>query len=133
MITFFYSCVNNRAVFANIQQTKIPITVGTIKEIAVHFMLCVSFLIVRNVVEHGQCINENNIVLIAVIQVHPLLTNNSFNSVKLSNSIILPDSMYAMIMIGTTISLAGNPKINANNMTPSIPSSLPNGSKNPEH
>ena len=40
-----------------------------------------------------------------------------------------PFAIYAIIIIGMTISLAGNPRIKAIRMTPSIPSSLPNGSR----
>ena len=36
------------------------------------------------------------------------------------------------MMIGTTISFAGNPRINANKMTPSIPRRCANGSRNSE-
>ena len=36
------------------------------------------------------------------------------------------------MMIGTTISFAGNPRIKASSMTPSIPMTWANGSRNPE-
>ena len=39
--------------------------------INVHFILPVSFFIVRQVVEHGKCNKENKMVQIAVIIVHP--------------------------------------------------------------
>ena len=52
----------------------IPVTVGRRRHRAVHFKLPVSFLMVRSVVEQGQCIREKSIVLMAVIQVQPLLT-----------------------------------------------------------
>lgn len=67
------------AMLANKMQTEIPIAVGIITASAVHFQLFVSFFMVSNVVEQGQCIRENNMVLTAVIQVQPWLTNNSFN------------------------------------------------------
>lgn len=51
--------------------TTIPQTVGIIKETIVHFQLDVSFFIVRSVVLHGKCSNENIITLIAVSRVHP--------------------------------------------------------------
>ena len=106
-----------------------PIMVGVIKDISIHFLLWVSFRIVKQVVEHGQCIKENNIVLIAVIIFHPLSINNFLSTFKSSISKRLPCAKYAIIMIGTTISFAGNPRIKANNITPSIPKNLPNGSK----
>ncbi len=37
--------------------------------------------------------------------------------------------MYPMIIIGNTISFAGNPSIKESNIIPSIPTSLANGSK----
>lgn len=65
------------AAVVNKKHTTIPVTVGTRKEAIVHFTLCVSFLIVRHVVEQGQCIRENSMVLTAVIQVQPWLTSKS--------------------------------------------------------
>ena len=102
-----------------IEQIMIPVTAGTKKDTIAHFQLLASFFIVKSVVEQGQCINENNITLIAVIHVQPFSTNKLFNITKLSISIKLPLARYAIIMIGITISLAGNPKINANKITPS--------------
>ena len=95
---------------------------------AVHFQLPVSFFIVKQVVEHGQWKSENIIVHIAVFIVHPLLISTIFNSAKSFISIILPVDMYAIKIIGTTISLAGNPKINAISITPSSPSMHAKGS-----
>lgn len=106
--------------------------VGMIKEMRVHFRLCVSFFIVRHVVEHGQCINEKRIVLTAVIQVHPLSVRSVFRTFKSFISRRLPSAIYAIIMIGTTISFAGKPSMNASSITPSKPISLANGSRNPE-
>lgn len=108
----------------------IPIIVGTAKETNVHFQLCVSFFIVRHVVEHGQWKRQNNIVETAVTQVQPFDTNNCFSS-KVPISVIVPVAIYAIIMIGTTISFAGKPKIKAMSITPSNPISWANGSKNP--
>ena len=53
-----------------------PITVGTRKETAVHFQLCVSLRMVRQVVEQGQCISEKSIVHTAVSQVQPWSTRS---------------------------------------------------------
>ena len=98
-----------------------PVIVGIKNETTVHFQLLVSFLMVRQVVEHGKCINENNITHMAVIHVHPLFINSVFNSTKLLNSLIAPVCIYAIIIIGITISLAGNPSKKAIRMTPSNP------------
>lgn len=110
----------------------IPTAVGITNDNAVHFQLPVSFLIVHNVVAQGKWMSENSIVQTAVIHVHPLLTNKSFKAVKLSISIIYDDDIYAIIMIGTTISFAGKPKINANRITPSRPNCRANGSRKSE-
>lgn len=106
-----------------------PQIVGIIKERAVHLKLLHSFFIVKQVVEHGQCIRQNNDVQRAVNQVQPLLTNSVLSSVKLSYSVKLPLHKYAIIIIGITISLAGKPNMNAINITPSNPNSFANGSK----
>ena len=76
--------------FATTKHISIPHTVGIRKAAKVHFKLFVSFFIVKIVVAHGKCIRENSIVHIAVIYVHPLLTNNVFKLSKLSNSKMLP-------------------------------------------
>ena len=115
----------------NIQQI-IPNNVGRTTANAVHFQLPVSFFIVKTVVEHGQCIIENIIVFTAVIQVHPFCTNKSFNCVRLSKSVIVLWFIYVIMIIGITISLAGKPSINANNITPSSPINCANGSKKSE-
>ena len=57
---------------------------------AVHFQEDVSFFIVRQVVEQGQCIRENNITETAVVQVHPLSIRSCFNIFKLSISTKFP-------------------------------------------
>ena len=106
-----------------------PQIVGIIKERAVHLKLLHSFFIVKQVVEHGQCIRQNNDVQRAVNQVQPLLTNSVLSSVKLSYSVKLPLHKYAIIIIGITISLAGKPNMNAINITPSNPNNFANGSK----
>ena len=62
-----------------IEQIMIPVTAGTKKDTIAHFQLLASFFIVKSVVEQGQCINENNITLIAVIHVQPFSTNKLFN------------------------------------------------------
>lgn len=107
----------------------IPVIVGTAKEMAVHLILCVSFFIVRQVVEQGQCINEKSITQTAVSQVQPLSIKSRFSSDKLAISIILPFDRYAIIMTGITISFAGKPRINAIRITPSRPMSFPKGSR----
>ncbi len=104
-------------------------TVGSRNARTVHLRLPVSFFMVRRVVEQGQCIREKSMVQIAVTQVQPFATNNVFISARLSSSKMLPCAMYAIMMIGTTISLAGKPKIKAIRMTPSRPRSFANGSK----
>ncbi len=100
----------SRQILATQKQTVTPITVGKIKETKVHFMLCVSFLMVIQVVEQGQCINENSMVQIAVTGVHPLSTSSVFSWVRFWKSVRLPSAIYAIIMMGMTISLAENPK-----------------------
>ena len=122
----------SRQILATQKQTVTPITVGKIKETKVHFMLCVSFLMVIQVVEQGQCINENSMVQIAVTGVHPLSTSSVFSWVRFWKSVRLPSAIYAIIMMGMTISLAGKPKINAIRITPSRPMSRANGSRKPE-
>ena len=57
-----------------VKHTINPIRVGKIKETAVQKWLCVSFFIVKRVVEHGQCIRENRIKQTAVVYVQPLQT-----------------------------------------------------------
>ena len=107
----------------------IPHIVGNTIETKVHFLLLVSFNIVRQVVEQGQCINEKIIVQIAVFIDHPFKSNIFLISIKLficSNS---PDNVYAIIAIGITISFAGNPRIKAVSNTPSNPINLAKGSR----
>ena len=58
--------VTNFAVSVTRKHKPMPITVGIAAAASVHFMLPDSFLIVISVVEHGQCIKENSITLIAV-------------------------------------------------------------------
>ena len=107
----------------------IPIIKGIIKDKNVINQLLVSFFIVNNVVEHGQCINENKIVLTAVIQFQPFSINMFLISNTLPISFKLPFDEYAIIAIGRTISFAGDPKINAISIIPSNPIILANGSK----
>lgn len=64
--------------------------VGNKNASAVHFRLPVSFLIVISVVEQGQCISENSMVLMAVTHVQPFDTNSCFISVRLSSARMLP-------------------------------------------
>lgn len=124
--------VSKRAMVVKIKHTRIPITVGSRKASKVHLKLPVSLRIVRQVVEHGQCIRQKSMVEIAVIEVHPWDNRRDFSSVKLPNSKRLPVDIYAIIIMGTTISFAGKPKIKASRITPSSPNNLANGSKNSE-
>ncbi len=106
-----------------------PNSVGRHRETSVHFTDFVSFFTVISVVAHGQCIKENSITDMAVVTVQPLEISSVRSSVSDSNSNILPDAIYAIMMMGNTISLAGKPKINAKSTMPSKPSSAANGSK----
>ena len=125
----FYINSKSLAALETKKQTIIPVIVGSKKEISVHLMLWVSFFIVRQVVAHGKCNNENNITQSAVIQVQPFATSKLCNSERLWYSVKLPVDIYAINIIGITISLAGNPNIKANKITPSNPISLANGSR----
>ena len=79
-----------RAVVATKKQINIPIPAGTAKEMAVHFRLFVSFPMVIQVVEQGQCISEKSITLTAVTQVQPLADSSAYSSFRLSSSRMLP-------------------------------------------
>ena len=79
-----------RAVVATKKQINIPIPAGTAKEMAVHFRLFVSFPMVIQVVEQGQCISENKMVHTAVNHVHPLSTKSACNCVRSLISMRLP-------------------------------------------
>ena len=54
----------------------IPTNVGNIKENTAHFMLPVSFLIVKSVVAHGKWLSENIITHTAVTSVQPFCTKS---------------------------------------------------------
>ena len=82
--------MNSLAKLAKIIHTAMPITVGTRNETADHFQLPVSFFIVIIVVEHGQCISENSIMLIAVIQVQPFARSRFLSSIRLDMSVSTP-------------------------------------------
>lgn len=110
-------------------QATIPNIVGSNIDIIVHFILLVSFNIVRQVVEQGQCISEKTIVQIAVFIVHPFNNSMFLISTRLLICESSPDKVYAIIAIGITISLAGNPRINAASKTPSNPIILAIGSR----
>lgn len=56
----------------------------------------------------------------------------SFSPESESKSVSVPVAVYAIIIIGTTVSLAGKPSIKAVSMTPSSPMSFANGSSAPE-
>lgn len=70
-----------------------PAANGIINEITVHLALPVSFFIVMSVVAQGQCINENSIILTAVIHVQPFEINNALSSNKLDIFTITPFSI----------------------------------------
>ena len=106
-----------------------PTAVGKTKETSVHLTDFVSFFIVKSVVAHGQCKSENSMTEMAVAVVQPFATSRVRSSWSVSNSKILPEDIYAIMIIGKTISLAGIPKINAKSTTPSKPKRRANGSK----
>lgn len=107
--------------------------VGIAAARAVHFRLPVSFFMVKSVVEHGQCISEKTIKQSAVTAVHPFCVKSSRKTDVLSKFVREDCAVYAIMIIGTTISLAGKPKIKAIRIIPSRPISLPKGSKKFAH
>lgn len=112
-----------------IKQSPMPQAVGIIAAAAVHFRLPVSFLIVISVVEQGQCIKEKIMVQTAVMGVQPFCRNISLHSERFVISLNVPCDRYIIIIMGTTISLAGKPSIKASKIVPSSPICLPNGSR----
>ena len=70
----------------------IPREAGRRAASIVHFQLPVSFLMVRSVVEHGQCMREKSMVHSAVVIVHPWETNSAFISGRLPVSAMLPSA-----------------------------------------
>lgn len=84
------------------------------------------------VVAHGKWKSVKIIIQRAVLTVQPFATRSAQSSVLSLNSTRLPCARYDIKIIGTTISFAGNPKINAIIITPSSPISLPKGSKKSE-
>ncbi len=68
---FHHTNPRSLTVLATRKQTTIPVTVGITNDSSVHFKLCVSFLIVRQVVPQGQCRREKSMTQTAVSQVHP--------------------------------------------------------------
>ena len=123
----FYTKI--RTIAVNTIQINIPARVGIRAARAVHFRLPVSFFTVSRVVEQGQCIRKKISTLTAVAHVHPFATNRARISAREESSKMLPSAVYAIIIRGMTISFAGNPSINAINITPSNPIILANGSK----
>ena len=69
------------------KQSVNPIIVGIINDNSVTFILFVSFLIASSVVAQGKWNKQNIIVHIAVIILHPFVTNKFFSVDKLSISI----------------------------------------------
>ena len=106
-----------------------PKTVGIRAEANIHFAPH-SFLMVSKVVAQGQWNRQNSIVHMAVLAVHPLARKRARRLSVLIISPITVDDVYAIIMIGITISFAGRASTNARRMTPSSPKSLAKGSKN---
>ena len=97
-------------------QSIIPIRVGNSIEKSVHLTLAVSFFIVSTVVEQGQCIREKIIVQAAVTGVQPFVTKIFRISFTDESSTRLPFERYAIKIMGTTISFAGKPNMNAVNI-----------------
>ena len=97
-ITGYNPGQNMRDIVATTKQQAMPTTVGNANATAVHFLLWLSFLMVRQVVEQGQCIKQNSMVHTAVSQVHPLSTNRVLSSTKLLISVSAPVAIYAMKM-----------------------------------
>lgn len=122
---FYYIILNIRFI---IKHSDNPTTVGSSIAIIVHFILFVSFLIVRHVVPHGKWHNENIIVHSALQYVQPFSMRSIFND-EMSRFVSFDSDIYAIIAIGITISFAGNPSIKASNITPSNPNNFANGSR----
>ena len=90
-ISEYFNIPHNKVCKAlNIRQITTPQNVGITIESIVHLIEEVSFLTVKQVVEQGQCISENNITDTAVTQVQPLLTKTSLKVLKLLISTKLP-------------------------------------------
>lgn len=106
-----------------------PTRVGKTKAKAVHLVLLVSLCMVKRVVPHGKCISENSIVHKAVNVLQPLFVKRVQSVAGDETSVKLLAHKYAITIIGITISLAGNPNINAIKITPSSPIILAKGSK----
>lgn len=98
-----------------------PHNAGTANAAKVHFLLPVSFLTVSSVVEHGQCIRVKIIVFTAVSHVQPLSESRCLTAVRSVTAVMLPVAIYAITIMGITVSFAGNPSINAIKITPSSP------------
>lgn len=94
-----------------------------------HFMLPLSFFILIKVVPQGKCRSVNIITLIPVRIVHPFCFKIFPISKVLSISTKEPVDKYDIRIIGSTISFAGIPSINAVKIYPSNPISFAKGSK----
>ncbi len=112
-----------------IKHETMPIIVGIMNESMVHFRLPVSFFMVKQVVPQGKCMIEKIITHNAVLYVHPFASRRVFNVKNDSSSKMLPLHIYPIIIMGNTISFAGNPSKNAINIMPSSPINLAKGSK----
>ena len=80
-----------------------PKVVGNRAATSVHFMLPVSFFTVMSDVEQGQCISENSSTHIAVTGVHPFDIKSVLRA-SAPSSVRVPPAVYAIIIMGTTIS-----------------------------
>ena len=124
-VPYFY--IIKFAIWVKTKHIARPHIVGSAIATKVHFKLPVSLRIVRQVVAQGQCISEKSIIFIAVIIVQPLFISRVFIIFKSFISVRLPCERYVISIIGTTISFAGIPSINAIKITPSIPNTFANG------
>ncbi len=95
----------------------------------VHFMLLVSLCIVKQVVEHGQCIRVKIIKHNAVISFQSFAINIFLRASKFVSSFISVPDVYPITVNGITISFAGKAKIKAISIIPSRPISRANGSR----
>ena len=86
-------------------------------------------LIVRSVVEHGQCITLNSTKHTAVFMLHPFAISSARISQSAGSSSSEPDAVYAIMAMGRTISFAGKPSMNAISIAPSSPNTRANGSR----
>ncbi len=109
----------------------IPVMVGRRMDTAVHFRLPVSLYMVRQVVEQGQWKRQKIIRQTGVTAVQPWAEKIEEREAMVPVSVSIPVWRYAISMMGSTISLAGNPNRKAARITPSSPIRCPSGSRAP--